>query len=226
MEATARLRYYRGSAQKVRLVADLIRRKPLGRALATLKTTRRRCSPDLLKLVESALANAQHKDNTLDADAFVVSQIMVDGAGRRVLQTNAMLGSVSEYKKAHAKPRFMSGPQGRTWLVKRPFCHVTVVLSDDPAERKLAGLSAEPPKPVARRRTQGRVAKAVAAAGQRGAKGEEVKGKPKEAKGEAKPAKAPKAAAAKPPAEKAAKPATKKPKAPKAEGDKKTESSE
>jgi ribosomal protein L22 len=47
MEATARLLHYRGSAQKVRLVADLIRMKPVGRALATLKMTRKRCSPGL-----------------------------------------------------------------------------------------------------------------------------------------------------------------------------------
>ena len=59
MEAVARLRHYRGSAQKVRLVADLIRMKPVGRALATLQATPKGCSSDLKKLVESAVANAQ-----------------------------------------------------------------------------------------------------------------------------------------------------------------------
>jgi ribosomal protein L22 len=166
MEATARLLHYRGSAQKVRLVADLIRMKPVGRALATLKMTRKRCSPDLAKLLESALANAQQNDSGVDADALVISKIMVDGAGRKPLQRNAMIRSVSNYKKRFARPRFMSGPQGRMWLVPRPFCHVTLVISDDPAARRQAGLPAEAPKPVVKRRG-GRVAQAVTKAGAR-----------------------------------------------------------
>ena len=81
MEAVARLRHYRGSAQKVRLVADLIRMKPVGKALATLRITRKSCSSDLLKLVESALANAQQNESGVDADALVVAKIQVDEAG-------------------------------------------------------------------------------------------------------------------------------------------------
>jgi len=166
MEAVAQLRHYRGAAQKVRLVADLIRMKPVGRAVATLKMTRKTCSSDLLKLVESAIANAQQNESGVDADALVISKIMVDGAGRKPLQRNAMIRSVSNYKKRFSRPRFMSGPQGRMWLVPRPFCHVTVVLSDDAAARKAAGLAAEAPKPVVKRR-QGRVAQAVTKAAAR-----------------------------------------------------------
>lgn len=166
MQAVARLRHYRGSAQKVRLVADLIRMKPVGKALATLRTTRKGCSSDLLKLVESALANAQQNESGVDADALVVSKIQVDEAGRRPLQRNAMIRAISNYKKRFARPRFMSGPQGRMWLVPRPFCHVTVILSDEPAARKGAGLKAEVPKPLVKKR-QGRVAAAVAAAAHR-----------------------------------------------------------
>ena len=166
METVARLRHYRGSAQKVRLVADLIRMKPVGRALATLRATPKGCSPDLKKLVESAVANAQQNGSGVDADALVVSRILVDGAGRKPLQRNAMLRSVSNYKKRFARPRFMSGPQGRMWLVTRPFCHVTVVLSDDPAVRRKAGLTAEPARPVAKKKG-GKVAAAVAKAASR-----------------------------------------------------------
>jgi len=166
MEAVARLRHYRGSAQKVRLVADLIRLKPVGKALATLRTTRKTCSPDLLRLLESALANAQQNESGVDADALVVSKIHVDEAGRKPLQRNAMIRAVSNYKKRFSRPRFMSGPQGRMWLVPRPFCHVTVVLSDDAAARKAAGLKAEAPKPLVKKR-QGRVAAAVSAAAAR-----------------------------------------------------------
>jgi large subunit ribosomal protein L22 len=166
MEASARLRHYRGSAQKIRLVADLIRMKPVGKALATLRTTRKGCSSDLLKLVESALANAQQNESGVDADALVVAKIHVDEAGRKPLQRNSMIRSISNYKKRFARPRFMSGPQGRMWLVPRPFCHVTVILSDDAAARKEAGLKAEAPKPLVKKR-QGRVAAAVSAAAHR-----------------------------------------------------------
>ena len=166
MEAVARLRHFRGSAQKVRLVADLIRMKPVGRALDTLRLTRKRCSPVILKLVESAVANAQQNESGVDADALVVKKITVDEAGRKPLQRNAMIRAVSNYKKRFARPRFMSGPQGRMWLVPRPFCHVTVVLSDEPAVRKAAGLAPEAPKPLVKKRA-GRVAQAVAAAGAR-----------------------------------------------------------
>jgi large subunit ribosomal protein L22 len=163
MQAVAHLRHYRGSPQKIRLVADLIRMKPVGKAIATLRHTRKGCSPDLLKLVESALANAQQNESGVDADALVISQIQVNGAGRKPLQRNAMIRAISNYKKRFARPRFMSGPQGRMWLIPRPFCHVTVVLSDDPAARKGAGLKAEAPKPLVKKR-QGRVAAAVSAA--------------------------------------------------------------
>jgi len=217
MEATARLLHYRGSAQKVRLVADLIRMKPVARALAQLKMTRKRCSPDLVKLLESAIANAQQNESGVDADALVVSKIMVDGAGRKPLQRNAMIRAVSNYKKRFARPRFMSGPQGRMWLVPRPFCHVTVVLSDEPEARKAAGLPAEAPKPVVKRR-QGRVAAAVTKAAAR-PKGEKAAAKEAKPKKEA----APKAEAAAPEAKpkapkhpKAAPSATKKPKTDKA----------
>ena len=194
MEAVARLRHYRGAAQKVRLVADLVRMKPVGAALATLRTTRKRCSRDLAKLVESALANAQQQGPGVDADALVVSRIAVDEAGKKPLQRNSMIRSVSNYKKRFARPRFMSGPQGRMWLVTRPFCHVTVVLSDAPEVRKKAGLKAEAPKPVARRRSS-RVAAAVAAAGAR--PGKAGKDAPKDKKGSRSAAKPAAAGAAK-----------------------------
>ena len=74
-----------------------------------------------------------------------------------------MIRSVSNYKKRFARPRFMSGPQGRMWLVTRPFCHVTVHLSDDPVVRRKAGLTAEPARPVAKKKG-GKVAAAVAKA--------------------------------------------------------------
>jgi len=65
------------------------------------------------------------------------------------------------------------------WLVPRPFCHVTVVLSDDQAVRKAAGLPAEAPKPLVKKKP-GRLAQAVAGAGTR-AKAEKHAAKPEKA---------------------------------------------
>jgi large subunit ribosomal protein L22 len=202
MEATAQLRHYRGAAQKVRLVADLVRMRPAGKAIATLRTTRKSCSAPLAKLVESAIANAQQNGSGVDADALVIAKITVDEAGRKPLQRNMMIRAISNYKKRFARPRFMSGPQGRMWLIPRPFCHVTVVLSDDPVIRKKAGLKAEMPKAVSRRARTGRIgaaAAAVAAAGARPAKvaksaeakGAEAKGLEAKAPSKAKTKKAP-----------------------------------
>ena len=112
------------------------------------------------------MANARQKEAHVDVDALVVRRICVDEAGRRPLQRNSMIRAISNYKKRFARPRFMSGPQGRMWLVPRPFCHVTVNLSDAAAARKEAGLKAEAPKPLVKKR-QGRVAAAVSAAAHR-----------------------------------------------------------
>ena len=179
MEAVARLRHYRGSAQKVRLGAGPIPMKPGGRAPAAPPATPEGRPPHPEKPGEAAVANAQQNGSGVDADALVVSRVLVDGAGRKPLQRNSMLRSVSNYKKRFARPRFMSGPQGRMWLVTRPFCHVTVVLSDDPAVRRKAGLAAEPARPVAKKKG-GKVAAAVAKAAAR----------PQAPKADAKPAKA------------------------------------
>lgn len=191
MEAVARLRQYRGAAQKVRLVADLIRMKPVGRALATLRVTRKSCAADLARLLESAVANAQQGGSGGDADALVVAKIHVDEAGKKPLQRNSMIRSVSNYKKRFARPRFMSGPQGRMWLVSRPFCHVTVHVSDAPDVRRKAGLPAEAPSPVARRRRTSRIgaaAAAVQAAAARPAKADKPAGKPRAKKPSGAPA--------------------------------------
>lgn len=187
MEAVARLRQYRGAAQKVRLVADLIRMKPVGHALATLRATRKSCAADLARLLESAVANAQQNGSGVDPDALVVAKIHVDEAGKKPLQRNSMIRAVSNYKKRFARPRFMSGPQGRMWLVKRPFCHVTVAVSDDADVRKKAGLPAEAPSPVARRRRTSRIGAAAAAvqaaAGTRPAKADKAAPRPRAKKG-------------------------------------------
>ena len=78
MIATAKLKYLGVSAQKTRLVVDLVRGRPVGEALATLRFSRKMVARDLVKLLQSAVANAQQKDAKLDVDGLIVAHATVD----------------------------------------------------------------------------------------------------------------------------------------------------
>ena len=79
MEVVARLRHLQASPQKVRLVADLIRGKDVEDAVAILQHTKKRAAGQLVKLVKSAVANAENRDEELDVDLLYVKEIFVDG---------------------------------------------------------------------------------------------------------------------------------------------------
>ena len=77
METKASLRGARLSAQKGRLVADLIRGKPVDQAISILGYTPKKGAVLIRKLLESAIANAEHNDGA-DIDALKVKSIMVE----------------------------------------------------------------------------------------------------------------------------------------------------
>lgn len=79
MEVTARLRHLQASPQKVRLVVDLIRGRDVEDAVAILQHTKKRAARPLEKLVRSAVANAENRDEDLDVDRLYVKEIFVDG---------------------------------------------------------------------------------------------------------------------------------------------------
>ena len=79
MEVTARLRHLQASPQKVRLVADLIRGKGAEEAVAILQHSKKRAARPLEKLVRSAVANAENRDEELDVAHLYVKEIFVDG---------------------------------------------------------------------------------------------------------------------------------------------------
>lgn len=110
MHAEARLRYYRASAQKVRLVADTVRGTGVSRAIATLHLTHKRCARDLEKLVRSAVANLEQKTPGLDAGNLVVQMIRVD--------------------QAPTLKRFRAASLGRVFPRLHRFCHVTVEVAE------------------------------------------------------------------------------------------------
>tara|TARA_Y100000590_G_C15583534_1_gene963266 strand:+ start:155 stop:493 length:339 start_codon:yes stop_codon:yes gene_type:complete len=76
-EVTAKLRSARVSGQKARLIADQIRGREVGEALDILSFGIQKSAPIIKKVLESAIANAEHNEG-LDIDRLFVSKIFVD----------------------------------------------------------------------------------------------------------------------------------------------------
>lgn len=78
MVSTAKLRYAKTSAQKARLVIDQIRGQNVAEALGILKASTKRVSKDVEKLLNSAIANAQNREERVDVDRLFVAEAFVD----------------------------------------------------------------------------------------------------------------------------------------------------
>ena len=77
MQVSAKLRHARISPQKCRLVADQVRGMPVERALQTLMFSNKKAAGMVRKILESAIANAEHNEGA-DIDELKVAAIMVD----------------------------------------------------------------------------------------------------------------------------------------------------
>ena len=136
MEATASAKYLRGSAQKARLVVDMIRGKDVNQALAILRFSKKRAAGSIEKCMRSAIANANEaaeKANiSIDPDDLWVRRAFVDRGPTK------------------NRRRVRPAPQGRAYREQRHFCHVTISLSNDerPATdgRKPEAAEAKPAK--------------------------------------------------------------------------------
>jgi len=117
MEATASAKYLRGSAQKARLVVDMIRGKDVNQALAILRFSKKRAATGIEKCMRSAIANANEaaeKANiSIDPDDLWVRTAFVDRGPTK------------------NRRRVRPAPQGRAYREQRHFCHVTISLSND-----------------------------------------------------------------------------------------------
>jgi large subunit ribosomal protein L22 len=109
METRASLRGARLSAQKGRLVADLIRGKPVDQAISLLAYTPKKGAAMIRKLLESAIANAEHNDGA-DIDTLKVKSIMVERG---------------TYLK-----RFQARAKGRGARVLKYTCHIYITVGD------------------------------------------------------------------------------------------------
>ena len=110
METQAVLRHARISSQKARLVADQVRGMPVEKALNVLKFSNKKAADMIKKVLDSAIANAEHNDGA-DIDELKVSTIFVDE------------GPTLKRIKTRAK--------GRADRVFKRSCHITVKVSDN-----------------------------------------------------------------------------------------------
>ncbi|CAA6801479.1 MAG: LSU ribosomal protein L22p (L17e) [uncultured Thiotrichaceae bacterium] len=77
METAARLKFARISPQKCRLVADQVRGLPVDQALDILKFSPKKAAAIVVKVLESAIANAEHNEGA-DIDELSVTQVYID----------------------------------------------------------------------------------------------------------------------------------------------------
>jgi large subunit ribosomal protein L22 len=109
MQVSAILRGTRLSAQKARLVADLVRGKPVDQALNILTFSPQKAAFTIKKVLESAIANAEHNEGA-DIDELKVKTIYVD--------------------QGPALKRFTARAKGRGNRIIKPTCHITVTVGD------------------------------------------------------------------------------------------------
>jgi large subunit ribosomal protein L22 len=116
MEVRARLRYLQASPQKVRLVADLIRGKDVQEASNILELSKKSAARPVQKLLKSAVANAEHRDEKVDIDRLFVSEIWVD--------------------PGPTLKRIRPQPMGRAFRVLKRQSHLTIKLDTRKGEKE------------------------------------------------------------------------------------------
>jgi len=102
MEAKAEARYIRISPQKARLVVNLIRGQKAGAAINTLRATNKRIAPSVEKVLQSAIANAQNRNEDVDVDKLVVSEAYVNEGPRQKRVRPAPMGRAFRYQRRSA----------------------------------------------------------------------------------------------------------------------------
>ena len=113
IEGRATARYVRTSAQKAKLVVDLIRGKDVNSALATLRFARKGVAKDVEKVLRSAIANAQQKDGAGDeVERLYVRECYAD--------------------QGPTLKRIRAAPMGRAFRILKRTAHLTVIVEERP----------------------------------------------------------------------------------------------
>ncbi len=109
MEVKAKLRYARVGTQKARLVADTVRGKDVNEAIRILTYMPKKSATMILNLLNSAVANAEHK-KVIDLDNLYVKHISVD--------------------KGPFLKRYKPAAQGRAQPLKKKTSHINLILDE------------------------------------------------------------------------------------------------
>ena len=109
MESLARTRFVRISAQKARLVADMIRGRPVGDALNVLDYTPKKAARIIAKTLRSAVANAEDQQN-VDVDDLYVKRAYVD--------------------EGPTQRRILPRAHGRATRILKRSSHITVIVDE------------------------------------------------------------------------------------------------
>jgi len=102
------LRNVRVAPRKARLVANLVRGRDVPEAIEMLSFTQKKSAPILRKLIESAVANAEHNDDVSDPDGMFIETVTVDEGPRL--------------------RRWRPRAQGRATRILKKTSHITVIL--------------------------------------------------------------------------------------------------
>ena len=109
MEARAKLSYARISSRKVKIVIDMIRNKPVDVAMGILKNTPKAASELLVKLLASAIANAENNHN-MDKNNLYIAEIYAN--------------------QGPTLKRVRPRAQGRAFRIRKRTSHITIVLKE------------------------------------------------------------------------------------------------
>jgi large subunit ribosomal protein L22 len=112
VEITSKLKYYRMSPRKVRLVVDLVRGKKVKSALGQLSFLKKRSSDAIAKLLKSAVSDAKHNFKISSEENLYIKKITVD--------------------EGPTLKRFMPRARGTSSPIRKRTSHITVVLEEQP----------------------------------------------------------------------------------------------
>ena len=109
MEATAKATYVRISPRKVQIVLDLIRNQPADKAMAILQYTPKAACEPVMKVLKSAIANAEN-NNGMKAENLYVAECYAN--------------------KGPTMKRIRPRAQGRAYRIEKRMSHITIVLDE------------------------------------------------------------------------------------------------
>ena len=126
METKAKAKFIKMSPKKVRLVVDAVRNLPVEKALANLKLAKKAAARPIMKLIDSAVANAEHNFE-LAKDNLFIKEIKVD--------------------EAPTLKRWMPRAHGRATTIRKRNSHISLILAEikDSGEKKAKQRKVEAP---------------------------------------------------------------------------------